>query len=208
MKEQNRSIKNLPLDGGVVCFDFINTVHSRKDEVVYDYLKSYDDFLIWCIKVNLLGSSEVNRLRTLSKSSGKETLKTFSKIIDAREILYEFFSNYSNNENVNEPLLVKFNKLLSESFSRLLLTQSKKEFEVDWKDRANLKYPLWMLIKSAYDLVFLYPRERIKECSACGWIFLDKSKNSSRKWCNMDTCGSNDKSLRYYYRKKAKQKVN
>ena len=97
MKEQNRSIKNLPLDGGVVCFDFINTVHSRKDEVVYDYLKSYDDFLIWCIKVNLLGSSEINRLSALANGAGEDARKAFSKIIDAREILYEFFSNYSNN---------------------------------------------------------------------------------------------------------------
>jgi predicted RNA-binding Zn ribbon-like protein len=43
---------------------------------------------------------------------------------------------------------------------------------------------------------------KIKECPSCGWLFLDKSKNGKRRWCNMLTCGSNDKATRYYHRKK------
>jgi predicted RNA-binding Zn ribbon-like protein len=47
---------------------------------------------------------------------------------------------------------------------------------------------------------------RLKACPTCGWVFLDVSKNRSRRWCSMSTCGSVDKARRYYRRKKAARK--
>jgi predicted RNA-binding Zn ribbon-like protein len=44
---------------------------------------------------------------------------------------------------------------------------------------------------------------RIKSCPTCGWFFLDLSKNRSRRWCSMDTCGAVAKSRRYYQKLKA-----
>jgi predicted RNA-binding Zn ribbon-like protein len=44
---------------------------------------------------------------------------------------------------------------------------------------------------------------RVKSCPTCGWFFLDLSKNQSRRWCSMDTCGAVAKSRRYYQKFKA-----
>ena len=41
---------------------------------------------------------------------------------------------------------------------------------------------------------------RVKACPACGWFFLDVSKNQSRRWCSMDSCGAVAKARRYYQR--------
>jgi predicted RNA-binding Zn ribbon-like protein len=38
----------------------------------------------------------------------------------------------------------------------------------------------------------------VKECPGCCWLFLDRSRNGSRRWCDMQTCGSRDKMRRYY----------
>ena len=43
---------------------------------------------------------------------------------------------------------------------------------------------------------------RVKSCPTCGWFFLDVSKNRSRRWCSMDTCGAVAKARRYYRRLK------
>jgi predicted RNA-binding Zn ribbon-like protein len=43
---------------------------------------------------------------------------------------------------------------------------------------------------------------RLKSCPACGWFFLDASKNRSRRWCSMRTCGSVAKARSYYRRTK------
>lgn len=44
--------------------------------------------------------------------------------------------------------------------------------------------------------------ERLKICGNCGWLFLDKSKNRSRTWCDMAVCGNRVKASRHYHRQK------
>lgn len=43
---------------------------------------------------------------------------------------------------------------------------------------------------------------RVKVCPTCAWLFLDASKNRSRRWCSMESCGSADKARRYYRKKR------
>jgi hypothetical protein len=47
-------------------------------------------------------------------------------------------------------------------------------------------------------------RERLSFCAnpACDWLFLDESRNHSRQWCSMDSCGSRAKMARYRSRKR------
>lgn len=45
-------------------------------------------------------------------------------------------------------------------------------------------------------------RERIRICGNCGWLFLDRSKNRSRIWCDMAVCGNRQKAAKHYRRKK------
>ena len=45
-------------------------------------------------------------------------------------------------------------------------------------------------------------RERIRICGNCGWLFLDRSKNRSRIWCDMAVCGNRQKAAKHYQRKK------
>ncbi|MFD1329481.1 CGNR zinc finger domain-containing protein [Mycoplana ramosa] len=42
--------------------------------------------------------------------------------------------------------------------------------------------------------------DRLKICPNCGWLFLDKSRNRSRNWCDMAICGNRAKASRHYYR--------
>jgi predicted RNA-binding Zn ribbon-like protein len=39
--------------------------------------------------------------------------------------------------------------------------------------------------------------ERLRGCGDCCWLYLDRSKNRSRKWCSMEDCGTNAKKRRY-----------
>jgi predicted RNA-binding Zn ribbon-like protein len=44
--------------------------------------------------------------------------------------------------------------------------------------------------------------ERMKICGNCGWLFIDRSKNRSRTWCDMAVCGNRIKASRHYHRRK------
>lgn len=44
--------------------------------------------------------------------------------------------------------------------------------------------------------------ERLKICPNCGWLFLDRSRNRSRAWCDMAVCGNRAKASRHYRRRR------
>jgi predicted RNA-binding Zn ribbon-like protein len=46
---------------------------------------------------------------------------------------------------------------------------------------------------------------RLKICGNCGWLFLDRSRNRSRTWCDMSVCGNRVKASRHYHRGKKEQ---
>ena len=56
--------------------------------------------------------------------------------------------------------------------------------------------------RSALGLVCEPEPERMKICGHCGWLFIDRSKNRSRAWCDMAVCGNRVKANRHYHRKK------
>lgn len=55
---------------------------------------------------------------------------------------------------------------------------------------------------SALTLAGTPPADRLKICSNCGWLFLDRSRNKSRAWCDMAVCGNRAKASRHYHRHK------
>ena len=68
---------------------------------------------------------------------------------------------------------------------------------------AELESVLWPVAKSAADLLVSHKLERVSTCQGetCGWLFLDMSKNHSRRWCSMSDCGNTAKARRHYHRK-------
>lgn len=201
-----RSIETLLLDGGCLCFDFINTVNSRTEESPYDYLKEYRDLLDWCRRQELLPEERIRKIGEFVRTNPEEAQKTLKQIKASREMLYRIFSAIAGESRVGDNDLKAFNTLLSGTLSHIRFSANGKTLRPGWeKDEINLLEPLWRIGKSAYEVLTEQPADRIKECEACGWIFLDQSKNRSRRWCNMQTCGSAHKARRYYHRKKQEE---
>jgi predicted RNA-binding Zn ribbon-like protein len=61
----------------------------------------------------------------------------------------------------------------------------------------HLERPLWPLAVTALDLLRAGPLDRLKVCASCPWLFIDTSRNRSRRWCSMDECGVRIKMRRY-----------
>ena len=202
-KEKN--IDTLLLDGGCHCFNFINTVHSRTEELSYDYLQTYDDLLKWSEKVKLLPNERIKRLKVLARKNEKAAEKKLVDIKNKRELLFNIFSSIINKDKFDNSLVEEFNNTLSQALSNLAFEFNSGEINLSWKKSdVDLMEPLWVIFKNAFDILTSISQKRLKACKSCGWLFLDNSKNNSRTWCNMQTCGSIDKSKRYYHRKKAK----
>jgi predicted RNA-binding Zn ribbon-like protein len=77
------------------------------------------------------------------------------------------------------------------------------------QDEDELDRMLWPVARSAADTLTSGDLKRVRRCArqGCDWLFVDTSKNRSRRWCSMSMCGSRVKAGRYYRRvKKGKMK--
>ncbi|NGO52854.1 CGNR zinc finger domain-containing protein [Allomesorhizobium camelthorni] len=58
------------------------------------------------------------------------------------------------------------------------------------------------LAVSALSLMTQDSLRRLRICRNCNWLFLDRSRNGSRLWCDMAVCGNRQKARRHYRRRK------
>ncbi len=63
--------------------------------------------------------------------------------------------------------------------------------------------PVDTIVASATDLVANGPVDRLKVCGHCPWLFVDLSRNGSRRWCSMEGCGTEVKIRRLTERRRA-----
>lgn len=202
---KNLEIDNMHLDGGLLCLDFINTVHSRHEESVRDYLFGIHDLIHWAKRLELIDTKTEKRLTAEAENQPKKSAKFFSEAIAFRELLYIMFWTIIAGKKIPLTELAKYNKMLKAYFPYLQIKQSNKGFEEEWMlEEDNFKRLLAPILNSSYETLLSDKLGRIKECPSpdCGWIFYDSTKNGKRKWCNMKTCGSKIKALEWYYRQK------
>jgi len=75
--------------------------------------------------------------------------------------------------------------------------------EWGWRER-DAELPLWVLSMSAADLMLSESVQRVRACDnpECRWLFLDTSKNHTRRWCDMQICGNRMKARRFKARQR------
>jgi predicted RNA-binding Zn ribbon-like protein len=72
-----------------------------------------------------------------------------------------------------------------------------------WRDDRSLERPLWPVVHAAIELLSTGWLQRIKQCGGCSFLFVDETKNRSRRWCSMDDCGTDEKMRRYVAARRA-----
>ena len=78
-------------------------------------------------------------------------------------------------------------------------------FAWQWAESLEaLDRPLWPVVRSAADLLTSDELAHVHKCAGdtCGWLFVDRSRNHSRRWCDMNECGNVAKVRRYRTRRK------
>lgn len=188
-------LATLALDGGWLCLDFINTVSARTPGIGEDYLKSWEDLRVWVHRVGMFSAAEWKTWNALPESN-------IDEVRTLREALYTLFEHLARKGKINPRHLDVLNGFLHEVYphTHLCLTSGSPRRGVE--DAPHPEKPMWLIALSAEDLLLSDKLTRVKACGNCGWLFLDTSKNGTRRWCNMQTCGSQMKAKAYYHRKK------
>lgn len=192
--------------GRRLCLDFANTVGSRADEHPNDHLGGYADLVAWGRQAGILTGEEARRLDREGARRPADAAAALERALAAREAIYRIFSARAAGRPPDEADLDTLNAALARALARARLVAAGGGFAWGWAvDAAALDRPLWPVVRSAADLLTSDELPRVRGCAeeTCGWLFLDTSRNRSRRWCDMQDCGNRAKARRHYARRKA-----
>jgi predicted RNA-binding Zn ribbon-like protein len=193
----------LALKGERLCLDFINTKSGRGTSSEQDHLQVFEDLLAWAEHAGILSGAECE---VLSTAASKERSKAHSVLQDAvalRETLHRIFSAIAEHDPVSEEDVTALNRWIGQAYPHLRLRVSFDRFAFSWpQGDSDLVSVLRPVVGSAADVLTQERPNRIKCCpgSDCGWLFLDTTKNGTRRWCDMATCGNRAKARLHYRR--------
>jgi predicted RNA-binding Zn ribbon-like protein len=203
MTEFTRTLETLELVGGALCLDFVNTINSRIHPE-HDYLMQYPDVVGWANKVGILSLSQASQLKKQAEKNAEVAESALLAARTLRDLVHRLFSKAAKGSEPDKKDMEIFIVFYGESISRSKFIKKGVHYSNTWKVDEALDAFLWPVIHSAGELLVSEELAHVKECPGCGWLFLDTSKNQSRRWCSMNTCGVRDKMRRYHKRKKAK----
>ncbi len=202
--------RRFELKGGVTCLDFVNTVGWRLTDRPSEYLLSYEDLLAWGREAGLLTLREAEVLAWRATLDPDGAQKTLSRALALREAIHRAISAAITGESQDGSDLSVLNCELSISLSRLRVMPAGGAYAWGWEwtgdeDGTPLDSPLWAVARSAAELLTSPRLDRVKVCAGegCGWVYLDKSRNRSRRWCDSRDCGNRERVRRHLARKLA-----
>ena len=204
MAEAELQKTQFDFSGNALCLDFTNTVNDRTS-TPRELLRSYDDLLSWSEQASVLTGGEIQRLREGAVQRPREAQAVVSQAIVAREAIYALCVALVADAAPAEADVRVFNTMLAGAMARLSIQAEGDGFVWSWREKGTaLDCMLWPVLRSAADLLTSEARERLRMCAAedCGWLFLDTSKNHSRRWCDMKGCGNRAKARNHYRQKK------
>jgi predicted RNA-binding Zn ribbon-like protein len=196
----------LSLIGGRLCLDFANTVGSHAGEHPNEYLRSYRDLVAWGRHAGILTGAEERRLLEAAAGRPDEAGVVLHRAIVLREAIYRIFSAVAVGRAPDAAALEILNAALARALPHARIVSTDDGFAWAWRhEEGALDRMLWPVARSAAELLTGGELDRVRECAndACGWLFLDLSRNRSRRWCDMRDCGNRVKARRYYQRRRA-----
>ncbi len=205
MSGETGRMDELRLLGERLCLNFANTVDPRHSDHPREFLATYADLVAWARRADALTQDEGDHLLHEATRRPADATAVFHQARALREAVYTVFSALARGASPAEATVAMLNDELSAALSHARVAPSGAAFVWAWEDNGPaLDRMLWPVARSAADLLTSGCLGRVRECpgeDGCGWLFLDTSKNGSRRWCSMEGCGNRSKARRYHARR-------
>src|SRR2546421_896145 len=166
-----------------MCLDFCNTLHDRASGPL-ELLTSYDKLLLWGQQAHILTEDEAHLLNKEAQHHKEEAAAVLQQAIDLREAIFRLLLAKLQGSSPDEADLGIFNASFSHTMAQSCIVPHEHGFERNWLSEEHaLDRPLWPVVRSAADLLTTEELEDVRICASdtCSWLFLDTSKNHTRR---------------------------
>ena len=208
MSDARLHMSQLKRVGGDLALDFANTAGWRGDSEDPGVLHDYADLVAWAAHAGILDVGLRKTLEALAAADPERADAVYQRAIALREALYRTFAAWAHGAAIDADDLATLNDVIANARRHLRLATDGDRLAWTWHGLEDaLEGPVWIVAHAAADLLTSERLVRVRECEGdkCDWLFIDASKNHSRRWCSMADCGNRAKAKRNYARNRRVQ---
>ena len=184
---------------GDPALELVNTVDWTPRGLEEERLSSYEQLTRWAEGAGVIGADTGRRLRRLAADRPRAAAAALELAHRTRNSIRDLFVAIARGESRRLPLS-RFNQLLAEAMERLQVApDAGGGFQWSWRGQeSDPRGLLWPVIWSAAKLLESDEAGSVRICDGddCGWMYVDRSRNGLRRWCQMKTCGTREKTRR------------
>jgi predicted RNA-binding Zn ribbon-like protein len=200
-KETGRQSKKLQFEliGGHPATNLVNTLDWRfRESGAEELLNDYSDLVLFVEQSGLVSSADARRLlRTVPETKGRRVLAMAQELREAAAaVLYSILDERSPPASAIQRLQECARE--AKQYEELHWDGSKLEWAVPHSP-APPEFPLCVLSLNTAEFVTSEKMSLLRQCgnAECRWLFIDTSKNHTRRWCDMKICGNRMKARRF-----------
>lgn len=178
---------------GHPALDFANTAGWHASDERNEWLTSYGEWLDWLRTGNAFPPSTLRALATESASDAARSQRALKRVLEQRELVYRVFTAVAHDRAPTDADLAALHRARVNALEAAEPRWQGGRITLDWTGNASdLLAPLHPLMLAASDLLSALETERVRQCGndPCGWLFLDQSRNGTRRWCSSAECGN------------------
>lgn len=197
------AIQHYGLLGERLCLDFTNTSDEHPSKADAEFLSSYTRLIEWSVFTQAIGAEQAEALLKSADAQPAKAAAALQTAIIVRDTLYRVLSAAAAHRAPNAADMTAFNGLLAAAMRHMRMQPEGSHFSWAYvRDDHDFEAMLWPVIWSASMVLMSGDLRHLRECAAkdCTWLFLDTSKNHSRRWCSMTQCGNRAKARSHYQR--------
>ena len=206
MRDIPRADHEVEFIGGSLALDFANTLGGTHTAPSHEHIVEYPDLVEFCRLAGTLSPSQGRRLIEEAGRQPARAVGVLRRAIALREAIWRVFDAYAKNERAEPTDLATIHEEELAALRHARFQPSASEVDYAWSDELVLDRPIWAIARSAADLRRSKDDlGRVRECGSdtCEWLFIDRSRNHTRRWCDMNDCGNTAKVRRYRQRSRA-----
>lgn len=197
--------RSVEMIGGDLALDFANTAGWHAAERPVEHLDRYEDFLAWARRSGVITSAEEKALERRGERSPRERARALGGVRALREVIYRVFTAVAAGLAPRAKDLAALQDRAAAALASGAATWGATGVRLDWSrgSRGGLDWPAHPVALAAHALLSSPALTRVRQCGnhPCGWLFLDATRNHSRRWCTSAECGNQVRVRRFRTRK-------
>lgn len=162
-----------------------------------ELLPAYAELLRFCRQAGVLTHAEAARLNAVPAAAQKSALR---EAIELRELLARVCYGWLEEKSPAAEDRRALRHWAARCMQHRELRWRSGRLAWEWTPfHGEAETPVLLLAQAAVDLLTAGEPPRLHACASgtCRWLFLDTSRNGTRRWCDMKICGNREKARRY-----------